>query len=143
MQISLHLLDGIGMTGENLTMLAKVGQFIFMFGGPFVISGDLNKPPELIPEPWLRAIKGKIMKPEYPTCKSTGEWRTLDYHIVSDCIEAKLLPHYVQSSIRTHLPVAIAIDRQCRKQLIRIIKQPKSFPKPGEQQEGAKTHCKN
>eukprot|EP00975_Prorocentrum_lima_P027783 5841391-Prorocentrum_lima.AAC.1 len=67
--MSIYLLDGLGLVGENVDILNKAFSIAKAMGMPFIIAGDFNFPPEvLVGHPLLAALDAVVVAPSLPTC---------------------------------------------------------------------------
>ena len=80
--MSIYLWDSEGLTPRNRELLEQAGEFAKKFGGPWLLAGDFNMPPETLENEaacWLGAAGAVIVKPEGLTCRSAGGGRVIDY----------------------------------------------------------------
>ena len=128
---SLYLHDGIGLGHElNQKVLHGVAARVNLLQGPFVLSADWNgTPEELVATGFLKLIQGHIVRPVGKTC-TAGKGRILDYFVVS----SSMLPYIrgafnvEDAGISPHSPVRLIFGSTPRKDMVRMLKVPKSHP---------------
>jgi hypothetical protein len=78
--VSLYLHDSEGWTDRNLDLFSKAADLILKHGGPWVLGGDFNMPPEKLNsvDHILRRMRGVIVAPRGTTCSSAPGGNTID-----------------------------------------------------------------
>ena len=69
--VSIYAQVGLGATGANLELLAELGEYLGGLQQPWVVAGDWNMTPEELQDTdWLRRVRGTMVCPSQPTCRS-------------------------------------------------------------------------
>ena len=87
--LSVYLWHGEGFTDRNRALLYAAGVVIKRHGGPWVLGGDFQNPPEDLHYEmwdWLKSVGGEVCAPGNVTCKSAHGGRTIDYFIIDSRI---------------------------------------------------------
>ena len=78
--ISVYMVTGIGLTGENLDIMGNLLEFVGALGHMWFIAGDFNMDPaELKEQGFIAKLGGVVAAPPWPTCGKA----LLDYVILA------------------------------------------------------------
>ena len=70
--MSIYLIDGVGLSHENLDILHHASAIIRQLKGPWIIAGDWNVDAAVIvASRWPELIRGTVVAPSSPTCFSS------------------------------------------------------------------------
>ncbi|CAK0830548.1 unnamed protein product, partial [Prorocentrum cordatum] len=86
--LSVYLITSIGLTGDNITLLAEVAALVGQHHAPFLSAGDWNvDADDLASSGWLDEIDGLLISSGVPTCGGNDDY---DYFVVSRSVSCSL-----------------------------------------------------
>eukprot|EP00959_Pyramimonas_sp_CCMP1952_P298769 6249150-Pyramimonas_sp.AAC.1 len=122
--------DPLGAVGSEI--LGRVGEGLHSLGPPFVLGGNWNATPEVLQDMgWPSILRGRIVRPDSCTCKSTAKkWRTIDHFVMSAGLAANVLSCEIsrKASVKPHWPVVVKFKGRPLDEKINILRLPRLFP---------------
>jgi len=121
--MSIYLIDGVGLSDENLDILHHAAAVVRQLSGPWIIAGDWNVDVTvLIASRWPELIRGTVVAPTKPTCFSS----TYDFFIVSQGLSQSVagIARIDDAGLYPHKPVRLYVHSSCRRFLTRQLLRP-------------------
>ena len=105
---------------------------------PFIFFGDLNADVhDLVVQDWARRLRAKILKPSCGTCSAKGGASKIDFVILTEGLEARVLEYGVVMEVpfAPHAAIKLVIRMDLRFFSGRVFATPRELPAPAKGQE--------
>jgi len=125
--VSIWLIDGVGLSPENLMILEHAAEVILKLRGPWVIGGDWNLLPSVLEaSKWLELVGGIIVATALTTCHSS----TYDFFVVSEGLEGAVLgvQRIDDAGLHPHYPSRLLLAGNARSNFVRKLVRPPAVP---------------
>jgi endonuclease/exonuclease/phosphatase (EEP) superfamily protein YafD len=131
--VSIYCKCSIGLKGENVELLGKIGQAVESWGGPAILGGDFNMLPSTLQQAgYDKKLKGKVIATTSPigTCDGILGARTIDYFVATggmeEAIESVSIVH--NAGLAPHRPVFLKLHPKSASLRARKLRKPQTLP---------------
>eukprot|EP00959_Pyramimonas_sp_CCMP1952_P212618 4448583-Pyramimonas_sp.AAC.1 len=115
-----YLVSSIGATGENLSRLREIAEFIATLGVPWVLLGDFNMSPDLLLESgFLEITWSRVRVPDDAEYTCDVSMTMIDYAVCSrDVAPLVKVRTVLESPFKTHACLHVTIDADVLEQVV-------------------------